>query len=320
MKKSQYFFCLKMFFVIFLGFLQLSHGEEQENPAHVIKLRSHEPNLVGYRKDSNDVGFMDFKLSLLYPMLHDGNPVDQGSWRYLPRPYFAFTSRFSQYIGTRESSPVISKRFNPKVIGRMWLSRKGEYLDFGYEHESNGQSIDSAAAYQRKVADLIASGENPEFAKDYISRGWDFLSLTYKKKMTLGRQELSSYLILHSYLNKGVLQGRSEEANLWEGAAKEYRREDFDGLSWRLVSKIKFRLGGIRGTKASMEVSTGIAEPLQHVSTQLEFTTLWWDFPITLWGASGYKSDLVDYYRRVDSFGLAFELKTLPLFADGDLD
>ena len=263
---------------------------------------------------------MDFKLSLLYPMLHDGEPVSEGPYRYLPRPYFAFTGRFAQYITTRESSPVLAKRFNPKVIARTWLSEKGEYIDFAYEHESNGQSINTAAAYQRKVADLIASGENPDYAKDYISRGWDFLSLTFKNKMTFGSQDVSSYLGLKTYLPNGILQGPTEEAHLWEGAAREFSRSDFDGISWRLVSKMRLKMGPIRGTKGSIELITGIGKPFEHISSQLEFTTFWWDFPITLWGASGYNSDLIDYYTRVESFGLAFELKTLPWFGSGDVD
>ena len=37
-----------------------------------------------------------------------------------PNFYFAATIRAGQYIGTRPSSPVISKRFNPLFAVRFW--------------------------------------------------------------------------------------------------------------------------------------------------------------------------------------------------------
>lgn len=56
------------------------------------------------------------------------------------QPYIAFFGHFGQYIEVRESSPEISKRFNPKVFLRI-AQKEHHYLDLEYAHESNGQRI-----------------------------------------------------------------------------------------------------------------------------------------------------------------------------------
>ena len=78
---------------------------------------------------------MDFKISVKYPVLKDllsKALPDSGL-------YFAFTGRWGQYIGDRYSSPVIAKRFNPKLFGlknssikscaRLRLSRSGDVFN-----------------------------------------------------------------------------------------------------------------------------------------------------------------------------------------------
>lgn len=280
----------------------------------ILKLRSHEDSLVGYRKDDNDVAFMDFKLSLMYPMLHNGEPNGSRGkpsfWGPLPYGYFAFTGQFGQYIGTRSSSPVISKRFNPKIFGRYWLSEEGSYVDFSYEHESNGQSIDTASAYQRKRQDLIASGENPDFAQDYISRGWDFLGVTLNKEINFLDATFSSTLKGKFFLDDGLLQQAKEEPQSWEGITEAHPRSEYDGLFLSLASNVRFKFGPIRGTKGTLHFTTGYRNPLKRCSTRFEFLTKWWDFPLVLWGSSGFNNDLADYYERVGSYGVAFELKS----------
>src|SRR5258708_33525620 len=107
---------------------------------------------------------MDFKISVKYPLFNDRLS------KKLPdsRLYFAFTGRWGQYIGDRYSSPVIAKRFNPKLFWRQNLNyvcqeRKedgtlavskhcegnpdkvpGTYIEAAIGHESNGQTISSA--------------------------------------------------------------------------------------------------------------------------------------------------------------------------------
>jgi hypothetical protein len=163
---------------------------------------------------------MDFKLSVQYQLfpksitsifqwLHD--TISFSDYLvYNSAFYAAFTGRFGQYIGTRDSSPVVGKRFNPKLFYRLWTDRDHEeYLDFTFlGHESNGQSIDSPAEYQA----ALISAEKPEVVDDQISRGWDYLELFWKKvlKQVKDQRTLSSYVSLKHFLPDGPMQEAEE--------------------------------------------------------------------------------------------------------------
>lgn len=133
-------------------------------------LESYEPTTLGYTKDSDDVPFFDFKISVKYPIF----PI-----LFDKRLFFAFSGRFGQYIGTRSSSPVIGKRFNPKLCVMFPFDTthpRRDYIDFAYAHESNGQKIDTLA----ESNEIQKDEEKPTYARDYISRGWDYLEIVAK--------------------------------------------------------------------------------------------------------------------------------------------
>ncbi|MEX2374923.1 MAG: hypothetical protein WD942_04950, partial [Dehalococcoidia bacterium] len=172
-------------------------GEIRDEPLFgfgVDGLTNHEPNTLLARMDSNDINnlYMDANLSLKYPVL---SPVvdliselfEIDRARNLPRLYLAFTTRFSQYLGSRESSPVVPRRYNPELFLRVW--REGGYerddpsfWDFGYGHESNGQPIETEEAFALAQATAVGRGEPPWFARDQLSRGWDYLSIDWHKQ------------------------------------------------------------------------------------------------------------------------------------------
>lgn len=296
--------------------MELAAGERRRSAG----LTSYEPNRIGWRFDDNDVaeGYLDATVSLKYPFLHDGyfsNKEFDGGL------YFAFTGRFSQYIESRESSPVISKRFNPKLFWRYWLGDDSRYIDLGLAHESNGQNINSEAAYLRAREDFILEGQNPDFARDYISRGWDYLSLDWKHAFEYSHGNLDTYLNLKYFLDDGPFQGEPEEYNDWEGYGVQ-RRKEYDGIG--LLAKYEFGrsfcLGGAAARdadgwvpdvclkKVSWEYTTGYDGLFDNDTNRLEFTVDLWSFPVMFWGQTGYNSDLVDYFREVDSWGITLEL------------
>jgi hypothetical protein len=298
--------------------LELAAGERRRSAG----LTSYEPNRIGWRFDEDDVdeGYLDATVSLKYPFLHDGyysnKPFDGGL-------YLAFTGRFSQYIESRESSPVVSKRFNPKLFWRYWLGDDSRYIDLGLAHESNGQNINSGEAYLRAREDLILEGQNPDFARDYISRGWDYLSLDWKHAFDYSHGKLDTYLNLKYFLDDGPFQGEPEEYNDWEGDGVN-RRKEYDGID--LLAKYEFGksfcLGGDAARtadgfrldvclkKISWEYTTGYDGMFDNDTNRLEFTVDLWSFPLMFWGQTGYNSDLVDYYRQVDSWGITLELQS----------
>ncbi len=286
-------------------------------------LTSYEPNRIGWTFDDNDVseGYLDATLSLKYPFLHDGFYSNKG---FDGGFYFAFTGRFSQYIESRGSSPVVGRRFNPKFFWRYWLGDSSRYIDLGLAHESNGQNINSEEAYLRARDDFLANGENPEWARDYISRGWDYLSFDWMHTVRDWSGELNTYLNLKYFLDDGPFQGEPEEYNDWEGDGVN-RRKEYDGLS--LLAKYQFGgtycLGGSGDNdggrrrlldlclqKAAWRYTTGYDSPGDNNTNRLELTVDLWSFPVMFWGQWGYNSDLVDYYRKVNSWGIALELQS----------
>lgn len=282
-------------------------------------LTSYEPNRVGYQYDDNDVGegYLDANLSLKYPLLHDGYYSEDAA---LFNAYFAFSGRFSQYLESRESSPVVGKRYNPVLFFRHWLGDDTRYIDVGFGHESNGQNIDSADAYLIERAEYRRQGEDPDFARDYISRGWDYLSLDWKHTWyTAPGGTLDTYVLTRYFLDDGPLQGEPEETNIWEGYGL-HRRKEYDGLGF--IGK--YRFGGnfcLFGEpqhgaclrKFAWLYSTGYDGVFDNNTNRIELTVGLGGIPLQFWGQRGYNSDLVDYYLKTDSWGVTLELNSASL-------
>ena len=277
-------------------------------------LESYEPNLLGYRYDDNDVGYMDFKISLKYPMFHSSEP-QPANWGWFPHIYLAFTGRFSQYIGNRDSSPVISKRFNPEMFGRYWLDyTHRDYIDIAYGHESNGQSIDTLAAYNEKRNSFTTAGEDADFANDYISRGWDYVGATWKFRRNVPFSKSSiftGYLQLRYFLDDGFLQGKKEEYNSWENNPEGKPRDSVDGIRLKLKYDTTFINNKIfKSNKVFFSFTTGYEDTFKYNSVRAEWAVRIKNVPVMIWASKGYNSDLVDYYKKVNSFGIAVELVT----------
>lgn len=250
------------------------HGHLPKSIAQLF--RSYEPSQVGYTKDQGDQPFMDFTFSAMFPLpLIPGDypdairrRTDEPFFRHTdysgPNFYFAATIRAGQYIGTRPSSPVVSKRFNPLFAVRFWgkdiegmRDSVDNFVEVSYGHESNGQFIANQARFdeQRRVylnqfdAPLLPARNTAYLsARDNISRGWDYVGVQFARDFdtnafdawapdaTIGFRAKFNY-----YLKKGFLQGDAEEYNpAWEaspsgvlpdpeGRARKY----VDGLSFR---------------------------------------------------------------------------------------
>ncbi len=287
-------------------------------------LCSHEPTTVGFTKDSDDSGFMDFKLSVQYQLFPkwftDLLQLANDDLAYNSALYLAFTGRFGQYIGTRDSSPVVGKRFNPKVFYRVWTDLDHEgYFDLTLlAHESNGQSISSADEYQA----ARSAQKKPEFADDQLSRGWDYLELAWKgvlKKVTNDRTQkiertLYSYVSLKKFLPHGPMQGRAEEYNTWENNPERKPRNRVNGIAGMLKFHEKgewltlFKNVIFQDVKVVLGYETGTRHPFRYSTGRFEFGTKFLQLPLTLWTQRGYNSDLAQYFKRVNSYGIQLDI------------
>ena len=306
----------------------------------------YEPSTIGITRDSDDSSFLDVSLSLQLPLGEWDGPF-AGSTNELG---LAFTGRFGFYMGgARDSRPVIGKRLNPKLLWRLGLSddaarlrrceQPGEgvfrgrrmdscaqyqpdsYLEFAYAHESNGQAIDTEAEYlaARNAAGL--KDGNADSANDRLSRGWDYLGVTWKPPTCAacesGRYRFSSFATLRYFLPRGLLQGRKEEWHAWESAGAEGKsRSKVNGLAVlakyvrhtcviegyaceeRYVRDVKFVLG----------YETGYRQPFRRGTLRVEAGVQLKPLPITVWWQRGYAADLAQYYKKTTSFGVSVDI------------
>jgi hypothetical protein len=318
------------------------------------KLCAYEPTTIGYTHDSDDTGFMDFKISVRYQLfpawITRGQNYLQSGLGDNSALYFAFTGRFGQYIGTRDSSPVVEKLFNPKLFYRLWTDPAHEdHVDLALAHESNGQSIDSQAEYQS----ALATSANQNEVKDQLSRGWDYWEISWKKtvyerpastterpnepcvsdagknadteasgkracsdcdnyqgidrKKSL-KTSIESYLGLKYFLAYGPLEGPQENYNYWENDPQGKRLNRVSGLSAMLKWVERGCFLGLSDLKVAAQFETGIRETFRYNTYRIEVGTKVLQLPMSVWWQTGYNSDLAQYYKQVDSYGVQVEI------------
>ncbi|HWK54569.1 MAG TPA: hypothetical protein VNR18_09375 [Hyphomicrobiales bacterium] len=307
-----------------------SVATRQEVMAQNSALTGYEPTRLMARSDSDDISdyYMDFTVSVKHPLFQNSmllnraySAVSKGVDKLTGeenglfiQPYFSFTGRFSQYIGSRESAPVVARRFNPTLFVRTWSS-SGSYMDVGLAHESNGQQIDTQASYQRAVQAYLDAGE-PQlraeaYARDGISRGWDYSFVEWRKEWDL---RLATRVQLRHYLSDGPFQHGIEDYATWEDDGYRNRpRQQYDGITLAF----DYDFGGSRCLsgnsficfqRLTLSQDTGYSNPFDNTTTTLELTSNFFGLPIQLWTRSGYNSDLVDYYNYSHSWGVGIEL------------
>ena len=290
-------------------------AQEAGNPRPQALLSSDEPNRLGCTKDSYERScFMDFTLSMRYPLFYEA--LQEGH-KFDMLPFFSFAGRMGQYSSSvRHSSPVVTKRFNPKLYFRVYTSdtveqqlgttdSKQDFYDVGYAHESNGQYVDTVAVFNSTAASV----GGPDIAQDYISRGWDYLS--YRRHLhfhALGTNSMD--IDLRYFLPYGLLQKGREEYFPWEAPRAITMISQVDGI--RLKVDRDFNWYGFKG--ATLFYTTGYRNLARWNTFRVElgFTPLSniMGLPIVLWGQTGYNNSVTQYYRKAWSVGLAASFET----------
>ncbi len=309
------------------------------------QLCAYDPSTIGYTHDGDDNAFMDFTVSVryqLFPFLTTSglNALNSGLGDNSAL-YFAFTGRFGQYIGTRESSPVVEKLFNPKVFWRLWPYHDDHRsrLDFAFAHESNGQSIDSPEEYQAAQA----TTKDREAVKDQLSRGWDYWEVSWED--TLLEREMSTSATLtvcgggdcgndppecpsctssldgrlkrtsvvyklaaKLFLPHGPLQGAQENYNSWENDPQGKRFNQVNGYLARVQLIQRTHWTALGAYKVGVRYETGIRDTFRYNTWRLEAGAKLYQLPVSVWWQTGYNSDLAQYYKKVRSRGIQAEI------------
>lgn len=263
------------------------------------RLQTQEPNRLGYTFDDSGQ-FMDFTVSVKFSIFE----YCLQQW-VDPRfsADFAFTGRFGQYF-ERDSAPVIGKRFNPELIFARFRHERWGMYEASYAHESNGQRITDFVSYLQTQGTL----EKPEYADDYISRGWDFMRFSWVSRAFLPfthTQPVRLWFTGKWFQKDGMLQGAPEEYYTWENDPEGKPRKQVDGLTTGIRYHWNTDWPGITQLSANITHTTGYEEAFRYNTVRVEGGVKIIDVPVVLWWAHGYNQDLVRYYNKTKYFGIA---------------
>jgi hypothetical protein len=317
-------------------------AKHPDDPAPLIE--AYEPNLLGYTWQDDDVGFIDATVSLKYHLFADhirdwtcpGDDNESALCSNRWRAYLAFTGKFGFYYGTRDSDPVLAKAYVPKLLirytpdsaragGSFWrrqdrpVYEDWSYLDFAYAHESNGQSIDTAPAYdlERRM-----NRDNPQFALDKVSRGWDYVQVAAKYSFFRTPpsdptaepwQRLAAYVDIRYFLNDGLLQGHPEQYHSFEDDRDAKPREAVAGVlsaveyEWR-KDLLPFWPRILENPRVQVQLETGYDPLFKYNTIRFEVGAKLMELPIALWYEDGYDSSLARYYKRTRAVGIGLRL------------
>jgi outer membrane phospholipase A len=212
--------------------------------------------------------------------------------------YFTYNGKYDFYLGTRFSSPVVSRLQNPGLsiktkydTPRMW-----GITDFslGWFHESNGQNIETQQAY-----DLTNN------ARDYVSRGWDYLGVSIESQHQYEHKPLNAYLHLRLFCDCQAFGaiGEKEDSVFWKSVDKQPDIRDFDGL--RIV--LSFLKNKDLRFSTQFRLGTYALDSLTNVSTRLEITVRVKEIPLTVFYFTGYGSEIAYYQEKGHYLGVGLE-------------
>lgn len=280
------------------------------------RVSSYERNSLGWTHDDNsvDIGYLDANLSFKYRAAAWGSQEQYAA-------YATFSTRFSQYIGSIDSNPVVGKSYNPSIFGRRYFIRWPGFIDIGYAHESNGQGITSREAFISERIKYEDSDNEPDFARNFLSRGWDYILVDWNHcwvncpgaRFYNGEGALVTNFSFDYFLDDGLAQGDTEEINEWESEFYDVegneKRKEYDGLGLRTNYTMEKNCLTFNSLKCilSWEYTTGYDNIFHKSTNRFELIMQRWNYAsVSLWYRTGYNSSLVDYFENVDSYGFTF--------------
>ena len=301
------------------------------------RLESKFPNSLGYTRELNSMAFLDANISIQYPLFFSSFKGGCNNF-FHTQPYLSYTGRFGQYIGDENSSPVVTKTFNPELSLRVYSNITNpnvsldricaeennlayhelyqevhnkpskspiNYYDIQFGHLSNGQAIDNQQSLNA-FSQTRAIGGNTEFAKKYISRGWDYYGIYGKffnpfSDISKGKETIE--FGLQRFIGGALTLQKIIEEYPWENPASSINQlEQVRGLS------LKYSMTYLDShvDSASVSLDTGLNNPFRYTTYKVEvgIGRQALCVPLSVWYQKGYASDLAQYYNLVESFGI----------------
>jgi outer membrane phospholipase A len=286
----------------------LHHMDVEKNQ----RLTGYAPSYIAYLPEGGTPN-IQFFLSLQYPFPLWVNDIQWGRFKF-PGIFFSYEGLYGFYLGSLPSSPVISRRQNPGL--RFSLIDDSPQADgwnafhAGYYHESNGQAIENAVAYQ-------AAGAQ---AQNQVSRGWDYVGLQARYRHfadlgpTLGVAILSAYPGVRIFTGHQGGGGLIEEDDFWEAAPRHPHIAEYDGLRLLLALEKAFpeRWGKMAfhywGLTAELRAGTYRLDSLANVTSRATLTMKFGAFPVYAFFQEGYGKYISEYSARDTAWGVGLRL------------
>ncbi len=255
------------------------------------RFSSNEPNYFVGAWDNGGDWHLEFNLSIKYALW----PPTASKHKLL----FIYNGTYDFYMESRDSSPVISRRQNVGPAYQYALGGTPDLPEYefraGWYHESNGQTINNDIDYQ-------AAGE---FAIDRVSRGWDYLGLSYMSPLFA---DLRQHLDLRFYCDCQGWGARPREDEIfWEALAEQPKVNDFDGIRWTINDiELPGNFGILR-----MELKTGNRNisALGNISGKFVFSDFL-GFPLNIFYSTGYGREMSTYHERNSYVGVGIEMQS----------
>lgn len=267
-------------------------------PIHLLS--GNEPSYFAFAHDSgSSEDHIEFYLSIKYPLF---TTLVEKSLGERSRLYFNYNGKYDFYAFSRDSLPIISRRQNPGVLYEYaWpkiANMQLQSLRTGYFHESNGQAVDSREEY------LVTDN-----ARDYVSRGWDYIPLEAKFAVSEKRHGIfgNFYLNLQGryFLDRQVFRHDREDEIFWDAGAEQPRIEQYDGV--RVGIATVFILPHIEAKEIKFNAIYRSGHREFNLSQRYEATFRFFDFPLYVYYFRGYGVELTTYHQKGTTYGIGFE-------------
>jgi len=267
-------------------------------PIHLLS--GNEPSYFVLAHDSGEGrNHIEFYLSIKYPLF---TTLVEKYLGERSRLYFNYNGKYDFYLFSRDSSPIISRRQNPGAMYEYtWPAMTHLHLQsfkIGYFHESNGQTVDTSEEY-------LAT----ENARDYVSRGWDYIPLEMKFAVSEKRHGIfgNFYLYLQGryFLDKQIFTQDREDQIFWEPVAEQPHIEDYDGV--RTILSTVFILPYLEAQEIKFSAIFRSGYRNFNLSQRYEATFRLFDLPLYVYYFRGYGVELSTYHEKGTTYGVGFE-------------
>lgn len=288
------------------------------------RLRQHETNqfLLDYTGGGSFDGHIDVQLSVAYlltdPDWSEYFEKNDADWNLA----LAGTIEFDFYVGTRDSSPVVGRRYNPSL--QYYYSRnesKGwQEWRLSIEHESNGQATEDidtlnqlARSFRLQYQDRhnFTDQKAFELAEETISLSNNFFSVggVYRFSPTNINDRCNSTLScfdIHLKLRQQIF-GDGQNGEFRSPVNQEDRLKDYQGTRIGLINRWneKNSIGLILRTG---QLAGG--DPFKNNTLEINYHHTWHigqlEVPLSLSYRNGYLEELYNYSNRSSSLQFGF--------------